>query len=99
MTLLGHLVKVAFHAFFRIVGVSLLFIAIGFGAGLLVGYQATRVWPPSIPEYIAAGAVALLLGYAVGLTVLVREAIHGVRIAEHDVVEGVEQVEERLTQG
>jgi hypothetical protein len=92
-----HLVKAAFRAFFRIVFTSLFFIALGFVASMLVAYQATRVWPPSIPAYVAAGAVGLLLGYAAGLTVLVGEVVRGVKTAERDVVEGVEQAEERVT--
>ena len=98
MTLLGHLIKLAIRAFFSITFTGLLFIAIGVGVSLLVAYQTTRVWPPSIPEWVAVGAVGLLLGYAAGLTVLVREAVSGVEIAEHGIVEGVEQAEERVTE-
>jgi hypothetical protein len=98
MTLFGHLIKLAIRAFFRIAFTGLLFIAIGVGVSLLVAYQAMRVWPPSIPEWIAVGAVGLLLGYAAGLTVLVREAVSGVSTAEHGIVEGVEQAEERVTE-
>lgn len=98
MTLLGHLIKVAIRAFFRITFTGLLFIAIGIGVSLLVAYQATKVWPPSIPEWVVGGAVGLLLGYAAGLTVLVREAVSGVSTAEHEIVEGVEQAEEHVTQ-
>ena len=70
----------------------------GVGVSLLVAYQVRSVWPPSTPEYIIAGAIGLLLGYAAGLTALLREAIRGVKTVERDVATGVEQVEERITQ-
>jgi hypothetical protein len=43
---------------------------------------------------IIAGIVGVLLGYAVGLTVLVREAIGGVRTAEHDIKGDIERIVE-----
>ena len=46
---------------------------------------------------IIAGAIGLLLGYAAGLTALLREAVRGVKSVERDVATGVEQVEERVT--
>jgi xanthosine utilization system XapX-like protein len=97
MLLLSHLVKAAVRGFFRIAFTSLFFIALGVGASLAVAYQVTQVWPPTTPTYIIAGAIGALLGYAAGLTALVRETIRGVRTAERDVVEGVEQAEERVT--
>jgi xanthosine utilization system XapX-like protein len=75
----------------------LFFIALGAGASLVVAYQTTKVWPPSTPEYIIAGAIGLLLGYAAGLTALLREAIRGVKTVERDVEAGVQEVEERAT--
>jgi hypothetical protein len=95
--MIGHLIGSALRGFFRIALVTLFFIALGVGASLLMAYQVTRVWPPSTPEYIIAGAIGLLLGYAAGLTALVREAIRGVKTVERDVETGVEDVEERVT--
>lgn len=40
---------------------------------------------------IVAGIVGVLMAYAAGLTVLVREAIGGVRTAEHDIAGGIER--------
>lgn len=96
MMLLGHLLKAAVRAFFRIAFSSLLFFLIGAGASLFVAYQVTHLWPPSTPEYIIAGAIGLLLAYAAGLTVLLGEAVRGVRTAEREVVGEVEKVEQRL---
>jgi hypothetical protein len=95
--MIGHLIGSALRGFFRIALVTLFFIALGVGVSLLMAYQVTHVWPPSTPEYIIAGAIGLLLGYAAGLTTLVREAIRGVKTVERDVEAGVEEVEERVT--
>jgi uncharacterized membrane protein SpoIIM required for sporulation len=95
--MVGHLIKAAFRGFFRIMLMSLFFIAVGFGVSLLVAYQATQVWPPSTPAYIIAGAVGLLLGYAAGLTTLLREVLRGVKSAEHDVEAGIQEIEERAS--
>ena len=96
--MVGHLIGSALRGFFRIALVTLFFIALGVGVSLLVAYQVTSVWPPSTPEYIIAGAIGLLLGYAAGLTALLREAIRGVKTVERDVATGVEQVEREVTQ-
>jgi hypothetical protein len=95
--MIGHLIGSAFRGFFRIALVTLFFIAVGVGVSLAVGYQTTKAWPPSTPEYIIAGAVGLLLGYAAGLTALLREAIRGVKTVERDVETGVKEVEEGVT--
>jgi hypothetical protein len=88
------MIKTAVHAFFRIAFVVILFGAIGAGVSLLFAYQTTQVWPPSVITVIIAGLVGVLLGYAAGLTVLVREAIDGVRTAEHDIKDDIERVVE-----
>jgi hypothetical protein len=92
--LLSHLIKTAIHAFFRIAFAVILFGAIGAGVSLLFAYQATHVWPPTVLTVIVGGIIGVLLAYAAGLTVLVREAIGGVRIAEHDIKDGIERVVE-----
>jgi hypothetical protein len=94
MMLLSHLLKTAVRAFFRISLTFLLFAAIGGGLSLLVASQTTHAWPPTVLTDIIAGTIGVLLGYAAGLTVLVREAIHGVRTAEHDVAGGLARVVE-----
>ena len=94
MMLLSHMIKTAIHAFFRIAFAVILSGAIGAGVSLLFAYQTTHVWPPSVITVIIAGIVGVLLAYAAGLTVLVREAIGGVRTAEHDITGRVERVVE-----
>ena len=94
MMLLSHMIKTVIHAFFRIAFVVILFGAIGAGVSLLFAYQTTHVWPPSAITVIIAGLVGVLLSYAAGLTVLVREAIGGVRTAEHDIKDDIERVVE-----
>jgi hypothetical protein len=94
MMLISHLIKVSIHAFFRIVLTIILFGAIGAGVSLLFAYQMTHIWPPTVLTIIVGGIVGVLLAYAAGLTVLVREAIGGVRTAEHDIKDGIERVVE-----
>lgn len=94
MMLLSHLIKTAVHAFFRIAFAVVLFGAIGAGASLLFAYQITHVWPPTPLTIIVGTIVGVLLAYAAGLTVLVREAIGGVHTAEHDIAGGIERVVE-----
>jgi hypothetical protein len=50
--------------------------------------------PPAMLTVIVGGIVGVLLAYAAGLTVLVREAIGGGRTAEHDIKDGIERVVE-----
>jgi hypothetical protein len=88
------MIKTAIHAFFRIAFAVILFGAIGAGVSLLFAYQTTHVWPPSVITVIIAGILGILLAYAAGSTVLVREAIGGVRIAEHDIKDDIERVVE-----
>ena len=57
MMLLSHLIKTAVRAFFRIAITIVLFGAIGAGVSLLVAYQMTHVWPPSVLTDVIAGTV------------------------------------------
>jgi hypothetical protein len=95
MFLLRHLITTAFKAFFRMVFFGLCFAAIGGATVLIVAYANVPHWPPSALTIAAAIAVAVLAGYASALTVLVREAVRGVRAAEHDIVNAAEGVAER----
>jgi H+/Cl- antiporter ClcA len=83
--------------FFRIAFAVILSGAIGAEVSFLFAYQTTHVWPPSVITGIMAGIVGVLVADAAGLTVLVREAIGGVRIAEHDIKDGIERVVEAPT--
>ena len=93
MMFFSHLMKTAVRAILRIAFTVLLFGAIGGGVSLLVAYQTTHQWPPTGSTYFIGGAIGAVLGYAAGLTVLVREAIHGVRTAEHNITGGVARIE------
>jgi uncharacterized protein YacL len=94
MMLFTHLIKTVVHSFFRIALAIVLFGAIGIGVSLLVAYQATHVWPPTILTDVISGTIGVLLAYAAGLSVLVREAIGGVFTAEHDIAGDVKRVVE-----
>ena len=85
-----HLIPAAFHAIVRMVFLGLLFAVISGGVVLGVAYATTSHWPPSALAVVVAAVVAVLAGYAVGLTTLVREVLHGARDLEQDVVKGVE---------
>ncbi|MBF6591348.1 MAG: hypothetical protein IVW57_12595 [Ktedonobacterales bacterium] len=91
MTLILHLAKAAFRAFFRIILTALASAAVAGGATLLVAYQTSRVWPPKTLTEVAAGAIAILAAYAGALTVLIKEAIKGVATVEQGVTKGVEE--------
>ena len=85
-----HLIPAAFHALVRMVFLGLLFAIIAGGVVLAVAYATTPRWPPSSLALVVAAVIAVLAGYAVGLTTLVREVLHGAKDLEQDVVKGVE---------
>jgi ABC-type multidrug transport system permease subunit len=80
-----------FRAFFRIVITALVAAVIAGAVALLLAYtMAGQHWPPTLLTEIAVIAIAVLAAYASGLTVLVQEAVRGVKAAERDVVRAVE---------
>jgi hypothetical protein len=87
---LRRVIPAAFRALFRIVFLSLLFTLVAGGITLGVAYVNTPKWPPSVLTIVAAAVIAVLAGYAAGLTTLVREVIRGLKDAERDVVHRVE---------
>ena len=95
MFLVRHLISTAFKAFFRMVFFGVCFAVLGAGIVLIVASANSPHWPPSALTIAAAAAVAVLAGYASALTVLVREAVRGVRDVEHDLVNAAEGVAER----
>jgi hypothetical protein len=92
MMLLNHLMKTAIQSFFRVALTILVFGVIGAGLSLLIAYQTTHEWPPRALTDVIVAAIGVLLGYAAGLTVLLREAIRGVLTVEHDVAGGIEHL-------
>lgn len=95
MGILGRLIGFIFRAFFRIVFSALFFAIVGAGLVLLISFLATHVWPPTPLTITACIVIAILAAYAAGITVLVGEAIAGVREAERGVVSEVKEVEHR----
>lgn len=85
-----HLIPAAFHAVVHMVFLGVLFAIIAGGVVLGVAYATTPRWPPSSLTLVVAAVIAVLAGYTVGLTTLVRDVLHGVRDLEQDVVKGVE---------
>jgi hypothetical protein len=92
MFVLRRLVPAAFRALFRMIFLGLLSALVAGGITLAISYVNTPHWhwPPDTLTIIAAVAIALLAGYAVALTTLVREVIQGAKDLERDVVKDVE---------
>jgi hypothetical protein len=91
MTLIVHLLKSLFRAFFKITFTALFVGALAAGALLLVAYlNDGHVWPPKTLIEGAAAAMGVLAAYAAGLTMLVREALRAALTVEHGAVKGVE---------
>jgi len=93
MGIIGNVIKFFFRAFFRIIFSSLLAVIIGAGLTLLVSFLVTNTWPPTTLTIAAAVVIAVLAAYAVGMTVLVGEAIAAVRDAEKGVAKEVGELE------
>ena len=86
-----HLIPSAFHAVVHMVFLGVLFAVIAGGVVLGVAYATTTPhWPPSSLALVVAAVIAVLAGYAVGLTTLVRDVLRGAKDLEQDVVKGVE---------
>ena len=86
MLLLRHLIGSFFRAFFRIVLTAIVCGVIAGAVALGLAYtMGSHTWPPSTLTEIAAIAFAVLAAYAGGLTVLVQEAVRGVKSAEREV--------------
>jgi ABC-type Fe3+-siderophore transport system permease subunit len=92
MTLVFHLLKSLFRAFFKIAFTAVFAGALAVGAVLLVAYlNDGQVWPPKTLIEVAAAAMGVLAAYAAGLTMLLREALRAALTVEHGAVKGVEQ--------
>ncbi len=91
MTLIFHLIKSLFRAFFKITFTALFTGAVAAGVVLLVAYLNGQLWPPKTLTEVTAAAVGVLAAYAGGLTMLMREAVRAAFTAERGVAKGVEQ--------
>ncbi len=90
MNIIGHLIGSLFRAFFRIVFTVIIMAIIGGGITLGVAYVvAGQHWPPTILTDVAAAVIGILAAYAGGMTVLVQEAVRGVKAAETDISKAV----------
>jgi hypothetical protein len=96
MTLILHLIKSFFGAFFKVTLTGLFLGAAAAGATLLVAYLNGHVWPPRTLTEVAAGAFGVLAAYAGGLTMLMREAVRAALAVERGVVKGIEQEAEGI---
>jgi hypothetical protein len=90
MFAIRHLIPAAFHAVVHVVFLGILFAIIAGGVVLGVAYATTPHWPPSPLTLVVAAVIAVLAGYTVGLTTLVRDVLRGVKDLEQGVVKAVE---------
>lgn len=90
MLLMRHLLSTAVRAFFRMLFMGIIVALVAGGLVLGIAYYNAPTWPPSVLTDAAAIAVAVLAGYASALTVLVREAVRGVHMAEEGVINATE---------
>ena len=101
MLVFRHLLGTVVKIFFRVVLATLICAAIGAAAVLVVSFVESRQWPPQSLTLDVLVAIAVLSGYAGGMTVLmseaVREAIRGVRAVEQDVGNVVSTVEKDIS--
>ena len=92
MTLIFHLLKSLFRAFFKITFTGLFVGALAVGAVLVVTYMNDgQLWPPRTLFIALAAAMGVLAAYAAGLTMLLREALRAALTVERGAVKGVEQ--------
>ena len=92
MTLIFHLLKSLFRAFFKITFTGLFVGALAAGAVLVVTYMNDgHVWPPRTLFIALSAAMGVLAAYAAGLTMLLREALRAALTVERGAVKGVEQ--------
>lgn len=68
-------------AIWRITRAGLLGVVIGALAVEIAAYMVDGRWPPHLAAHVAAGAFALLLGYAAAITVVVIEGARGLAAA------------------
>lgn len=76
MSLIGHLARMIFHTFFRLVFTVIVCAVLGAGAVLGLAYVWAHQWPPQQLTIIAAAVAGVLLAYAGGLTVLLTASAH-----------------------
>jgi hypothetical protein len=106
LSIIGHLIKTAFRAFWRILITTVITAVIGAGAVLGVIYFETQKlqWPPQDQlTLVALIAVTVLSAYVGGATMLMIEAVRALKeaatIAEHEVMAPIEAVGRDLRGG
>jgi ABC-type Fe3+-siderophore transport system permease subunit len=101
MLVFRHVLGTVVKVFFKVVFATLIFAAIGAAAVLVVSYVTSGQWPPQSLTIVVVIAIAVLSGYAGGMTVLmgeaVREAIRGIRAVEQDVGDVVSTAEKGIS--
>ena len=105
LRIFGHLIATAFRVFRRLVFTALFCAALGAGAVLLITAVVTShwQWPPSQLTLVLLVGVAVLAAYVGGVTVLMIEAVRGLKEAaktiEHEAVAPLKAVGQELDDG
>jgi hypothetical protein len=101
--ILGHLLVTLFRVFWRITFTALTSALVGVGGLLLVTAAFANnnlQWPPSPLTRVLMVGVGILFAYAGGMTVLMLEAVKGLKTAAHAVeqeaVAPIREVEREL---
>lgn len=101
MLVFRHVLGTVVKVFFRVVLATLICAVIGAAAVLIVSYVVGGAWPPQPLTTAAAVAIAVLSGYAGGMTVLMSAAIHeavqAIRAVEQDVGNVIGDAEKGLS--
>lgn len=74
----GNIFQAIRRAIWRVVRAGFGGLLIGFLAGEVAGYVLNGGWPPQLFTHVAAGACAVLLGYAAAITVTLKEGVQGI---------------------
>lgn len=91
MTLIAHLIKSLFRAFFKITLTALVSGVLAAEVVLLVARLHGYSWPPTRLIEVVTIAIGALTAYAAGLTALLFAALHAALVVETDVVKGVKR--------
>ena len=77
--------KAVRKAFGRIFRAGLLGLIVGAAAAELAGFALNGGWPPQLFTHIVAATVAVILGYAMGVTVALVEGVRGLVAAAGEI--------------
>ena len=103
MSALGHLVRTAFHALFRLFVIAFFCASLASVAVLITAYAAAHQWPPRHMTMVALIAIAALTTYAGVVTALLVEVLRGIfktiEAVDHELIGAAHTAERDLDAG